>query len=51
MGYNHPLGPRDSVDLSWRRVEVTPQKRPSFDIEGPWRYIDNQYSIVYLMRF
>ena len=51
VGYNHPLGPRDSLDLSWRRVEVTPQKRPSFDFEGPWRYIDNQYSIVYLMRF
>lgn len=51
VGYNHPLGPRDSLDLSWRHVEVTPQKRPSFDFEGPWRYIDNQYSIVYLMRF
>jgi len=51
VGFNHPLGPRDSVDLSWRRVEVTPQKRPSFDFDGPWRYIDNQYSIVYLMRF
>ncbi len=51
IGFNHPLGPRDSLDLSWRRVEVTPQKRPSFEFEGPWRYIDNQYSIVYLMRF
>ena len=51
LGFNHPLGPRDSVDLSWRRVEVTPTKRPSFDFDGPWRYIDNQYSLVYLLRF
>ncbi|HUP29881.1 MAG TPA: putative Ig domain-containing protein, partial [Usitatibacter sp.] len=51
IGWNYPLGPRDSLDFSWRRVQATPTHRPSFDGGGPLRYIDNQYSIVYLMRF
>jgi uncharacterized protein YhjY with autotransporter beta-barrel domain len=51
LGYNRPLGPRDALDFSWRRVQVTPVNRPSFELNGPFRYIDNQYSIVYLMRF
>lgn len=51
VGWNYPLGPRDSLDFSWRRVQATPTHRPSFDGGGPLRYIDNQYSIVYLMRF
>jgi hypothetical protein len=51
LGVNYPLGARDSVDLSWRRVESTPTRRPSFDFTGPLQYIDNQYSLVYLMRF
>lgn len=51
VGVNYPLGARDSVDLSWRRVESTALKRPAFDFGGPLRYIDNQYNLVYLMRF
>ena len=51
LGYNFPLGARDSIDFSWRRVEATPTKRPSFDFSGSLRYIDNQYTIVYLVRF
>lgn len=51
VGVNYPLGSRDSIDLSWRRVEATPRRRPSFDFAGPLKYIDNQYSLVYLMRF
>jgi hypothetical protein len=51
LGYNLPLGARDSIDLSWRRVESTPTKRPNFDFSGQLKYIDNQYSIVYLIRF
>ncbi|MEO5692130.1 MAG: putative Ig domain-containing protein [Usitatibacter sp.] len=51
LGYNHPLGARDSIDFSWRRIEATPTRHPGFDFNGPLRYIDNQYSIVYLMRF
>ncbi len=51
LGYNHPLGARDSIDFSWRRIEATPTRKPAFDFSGPTRYIDNQYSIVYLTRF
>jgi outer membrane autotransporter protein len=51
LGYNLPLGPRDSIDFSWRRVVSTPTARPAFDSPGPFRYVDNQYSVVYLLRF
>jgi hypothetical protein len=50
VGWNYPLGPRDSIDLSFRRVQSTPTGRTAWD-SGTLRYIDNQYSIVYLMRF
>lgn len=58
LGYNRPLGPRDSLDFSWRRAESTatgpvnlaaylgtaePRNIPS--------YTTNLYSIAYLMRF
>ena len=51
VGFNYPLGPRDAIDFSWRRVQSTPSVHPNFDFTGSLRYIDNQYSIVYLMRF
>jgi hypothetical protein len=51
IGYNRPLGPRDAVDFSFRRAQSTPVDRPAFTVPGPFRYIDNQYSIIYLMRF
>ncbi len=51
LGWNYPLGPRDAIDFSWRRVQGMPDARPPFASPGPWRYINNQYSIVYLMRF
>lgn len=51
VGYNYPLGARDSIDFSWRRVQAAPTARPAFDFSGSLRYIDNQYSVVYLMRF
>jgi hypothetical protein len=50
FGWNFPLGPRDSIDLSYRRAQSTPSARTTWD-SGSLRYIDNQYSIVYLMRF
>ena len=49
MGYNRPLGPRDSIDFSVRRVQTTPLERP--ENSGTSSYIVNQYSILYLMRF
>jgi outer membrane autotransporter protein len=51
FGYNRPLGPRDAIDFSYRRAESTPTKSPSFSTSGPSKYIDNQYSIIYLLRF
>jgi hypothetical protein len=51
VGYNLPLGPRQSLDISWRRVQTTPTSQPDFDVQGSLRYIDNQYSLVWLMLF
>jgi outer membrane autotransporter protein len=50
FGYNFSLGSRDSIDLSWRRVQTTPDRKPVFRADR-FRYITNQYSIVYLVRF
>lgn len=50
IGYNVGLGPRDSFDLSWRRVLSTPDVRPSW-ATSPNSYINNQLSMSYLMRF
>ncbi len=51
VGYNLPLGPRESIDISWRRVQSTPTSRPEFDVHGSLRYVDNQYSLVFLKLF
>ena len=50
VGYNRALGSRHSFDLAWRRVLSTPQFRSSFISTGG-SYVDDQYSIVYLIRF
>jgi hypothetical protein len=50
VGYNLPFGPSHSADLSWRRAESDPTDSLSFAGRKP-RYVDNQISIVYLMRF
>lgn len=49
-GYNIGFGPRDSLDISWRRVESTPHQRVFYSV-SPESYIVNQYSITYIMRF
>jgi len=51
FGYNRPLGARDAIDFSIRRVQSTPSNRPDFDEGGRLRYIVNQYSLLYLLRF
>lgn len=50
LGYNLALGPRDSIDFSWRHVRSTPGLRPGF-VSTPRSYNANQLSAVYLMRF
>jgi uncharacterized protein with beta-barrel porin domain len=50
LGYNLGFGARDSLDLSWRRVQSTPSLRPSF-ATSPESYITNQIALTYLVRF
>ena len=50
LGWNYPLGPRDSFDLSWRHVQSTPLHGWGAE-GGSIHYNVNQYSLVYLMRF
>ncbi|MBC7917698.1 MAG: autotransporter domain-containing protein [Rhodoferax sp.] len=50
LGYNKGLGPRDSLDIGWRRVQSTPGLRPDW-VTSPSSYISNQLSANYLMRF
>jgi hypothetical protein len=51
LGYNLPLGPHSSIDISWRRAQGTPSDRPDFDVQGSLRYVDNQYSLFFLKIF
>ncbi len=53
VGYNYPLGPRDSIDLSWRYARSTPTKQvnPALYPGGNSAYSATLYSIAYLMRF
>ena len=51
VGYNLPLGPRASIDISWRRAQGTPTEQLDFDVQGSLRYVDNQYSLFLLKVF
>jgi hypothetical protein len=51
LGYNLPVGPRATIDISWRRAQGMPTDRPDFDVQGSLRYVDNQYSLFFLMVF
>lgn len=50
VGYNISLGPRSGLDFSWRRVESTPDLRPSW-ATSPKNYVANQLFANYLLRF
>jgi hypothetical protein len=50
LGYNIGFSSRHSLDISWRRIESTPDQRPSY-ATSPTSYVANQYSIVYLVNF
>ena len=55
LGLNLPVGPRESLDLSWRRVRSTPANAadlPAGLYEGGTpRYTVNQFLLAYLMSF
>ena len=55
LGYNWSIGPRESIDFSWRRVETKP--RGSWGVETIYgtvilgRYVTNQFFLLYLVSF
>ncbi|ADE11706.1 autotransporter domain-containing protein [Sideroxydans lithotrophicus] len=49
LGYNIGFGNKDSADISWRRVQSTPDMTPAY--ASPLNYTVNQLAIVYLMAF
>lgn len=49
LGYNHALSGKDALDFAWRRAQSTPDKTPAYATSP--RYVDNLYSISYLMAF
>jgi len=54
LGYNVPLGPKDSIDFSWRRAQSTPTAQPApgnYLATSQPSYTANLYSLAYLMRF
>ena len=50
LGYNVGFGPRNSLDFSWRMAQSVPTRSPTFVAPG-FRYVVNQFNVVYLMRF
>lgn len=51
IGYNRKLGPRDSIDFSWRRARSSVSYvTPSWS-NAALSYLTNQYSVAYLVRF
>jgi len=54
-GWNWSIGPRESIDLSWRRVDTKP--RGSWGVETLYgtviigKYVTNQFFLVYLVSF
>lgn len=51
LGFNRPLGPRDGIDLSVRRIASTPTAPATVLYGSPPSYATTQYSLAYLMRF
>lgn len=54
LGFNLPLGPRDSMDISWRQIEADPRvpaAAAALYAGGKPRYRANQLSLAYLTRF
>ena len=53
VGYNYALGPRESIDISWRQAVATPTQfvtNPLYPTSG-LSYRANQISLAYLLRF
>ena len=53
VGFNYAVGPRDSIDFSWRQAVSTPTTlitNPLYNSAGS-SYRANQFSLAYLLRF
>jgi uncharacterized protein YhjY with autotransporter beta-barrel domain len=51
LGVNTALSPSSSLDLSWRIVVSSPDHQPDYLDAPSIRYIDHQWTLVYLVRF
>jgi hypothetical protein len=49
LGYNLSFGPKDYLDFSWRRANSIPDVGSAMIV--PEKYIDNLFSVSYLMAF
>lgn len=49
LGYNLPLGRTSALDVSWRIAQSTPTHGIAF--AGTSHYVDNQFMVVYSLRF
>lgn len=51
LGYNYGFNAKSSVDIFWRHIISKPQQSVPFATSVPDRYVSNQFSISYLVRF
>lgn len=51
LGFNRTLGARDAIDLSLRRADSQALITPTGIYAGQTKYVSDQFSIAYLMRF
>jgi hypothetical protein len=51
LGYNLALGEKHALDFSWRWVQSTPTTSPGFATPDKIRYVVNQFTVAYLVRF
>ena len=51
VGINHSLGEQRSIDFSWRRATVKPARALGYFGATQAKYLDDQISLSYLMRF
>lgn len=51
FGYNQKVGPRDSLDFSWRQARSSVNYATPSWSNATLNYVTNQYSAAYLLRF
>lgn len=51
LGYNRGVGPRSSIDFSWKRARSSVNYVAPSLSNAALSYLTNQYSLVYLVRF